>query len=63
MCANSCSSITFHAAGTVNLTLECTDETWQNPNWTQPGDIYSSRVVECAKVTVPVKPFEMTAVA
>ncbi|KAI1855700.1 hypothetical protein JX266_000565 [Neoarthrinium moseri] len=53
---------TFHAYGQVNLTLDCTDSTWQNPNWTI-GQIYSDREVKCAPVTVPVKPHTITAVA
>ncbi|ORY68551.1 uncharacterized protein BCR38DRAFT_335597 [Pseudomassariella vexata] len=53
---------TFHGYGAINLTLGCTDTTWQNPNWTM-GQIYSDREVKCTPVTLPVKPYEMTAVA
>ncbi|KAI5867895.1 hypothetical protein GGS23DRAFT_543019 [Durotheca rogersii] len=53
---------TIHAYGSVNLTLSCTDETWINPNWTM-GQIYSSRIVECEPVTLPLKPYLITAVA
>ncbi|KAI0126791.1 hypothetical protein BJ170DRAFT_684372 [Xylariales sp. AK1849] len=53
---------TFSGYGQVNLTLACTDTTWQNSNWTM-GQIYSDRTVTCDKVTVPVKPYKMTAVA
>ncbi|KAH8882333.1 hypothetical protein GQ53DRAFT_604249, partial [Thozetella sp. PMI_491] len=53
---------TFWARGAVNLTLDCTDTTWVNPNWTA-GQIYSDREIKCQPVTVLVKPFEMTAVA
>ncbi|KAI0840328.1 hypothetical protein F5Y06DRAFT_262363 [Hypoxylon sp. FL0890] len=53
---------TIHAYGTANLTLSCTDETWINPNWTM-GQIYSDRDVKCTPVTIPLKPYEMTAVA
>lgn len=52
----------FSAAGRANLTLDCTDTTWQNPNWTL-GQIYSDREVKCAPVTVGVKPYQMSAVA
>ncbi|KAK6077109.1 hypothetical protein SCUP234_06848 [Seiridium cupressi] len=53
---------TINGYGQVNLTLDCTDTTYQNPNWTL-GQIYSDREVKCAPVTVPVKPYQMTAVA
>ncbi|KAI1477833.1 hypothetical protein F4774DRAFT_387847 [Daldinia eschscholtzii] len=53
---------TINAYGTVNLTLACTDETWINPNWTM-GQIYSDRTVKCEPVTLPLKPYQMTAVA
>ncbi|KAI0180597.1 hypothetical protein GGR52DRAFT_531973 [Hypoxylon sp. FL1284] len=53
--------LTVRAFGTANLTLACTDETWMNPNWTM-GQIYSDRTVKCDPVTIPLKPYEMTAV-
>ncbi|OIW29352.1 hypothetical protein CONLIGDRAFT_575945 [Coniochaeta ligniaria NRRL 30616] len=53
---------TFRGYATVNLTLECNDTTWTNPNWTM-GQIYSDREVKCAPVTLPVKPYTITAVA
>lgn len=56
------SRTTFKGYGTVNLTLECTDTTWTNPNWTI-GQIYTDREVKCAPVSLPVKPYQMTAVA
>jgi len=54
--------ITFRGDAQANLTLDCTDTTWSNPNWTM-GQIYSDREVKCAPVTLPVKPDTMTAVA
>jgi hypothetical protein len=54
--------VTINGYGTVNLTLDCTDETWQNPDW-KLGQIYSSRTVTCGKQTFPLKPYQMTAVA
>lgn len=54
--------VTIHGYGQVNLTLECTDTTYQNPNWTL-GQIYSDREVKCSPVTLPLKPYMMTAVA
>lgn len=54
--------ITLWAYGNATLSLECEDTTWTNPNWTL-GQIYSSRTVQCAPVTLPVKPHTMTAVA
>ncbi|KAJ0125269.1 hypothetical protein J7T55_006614 [Diaporthe amygdali] len=54
--------ITFFATGQVNLTLDCTDTTWQNTNWTM-GQFYSTRNVDCAPVTVDLKPSQISAVA
>lgn len=56
------SSITFNAHGQVNLTLDCTDTTWQNTNWTL-GQFYSTRNVNCAPVTIDLKPSQISAVA
>ncbi|KAK3940999.1 hypothetical protein QBC46DRAFT_383828 [Diplogelasinospora grovesii] len=53
---------TFTGYGAVNLTLECTDDTWMNPNWTI-GQIYSDREVKCAPVDAIIKPYQLTAVA
>jgi hypothetical protein len=53
---------TFRGYAAANLTLDCSDTTWTNPNWTM-GQIYSDRTVECEAVTLPVKPYMMTAVA
>lgn len=50
------------AAGRVNLTLDCTTTTYQNPNWTI-GSIYSDTETKCAPVAVEVEPYLMTAVA
>ncbi|KAK0636044.1 hypothetical protein B0T17DRAFT_517966 [Bombardia bombarda] len=52
----------FTAAGAANITLDCTETVYQNPNWTS-GQTYSSRDVRCAPVTVPMKPYEISAVA
>lgn len=41
------------AQGGITLDLECTDETWENPDW-QPGQFYSTRFITCEKVTVDV---------
>ncbi len=53
---------TFTGRGDVNLTLACTDTTWQNPDWSM-GQIYSSRDVKCAPVESEIKPTELSAVA
>jgi len=53
---------TFSASGQANLTLDCTDTTWQNANWTL-GQFYSTRNVNCALVTVDVTPSKISAVA
>jgi hypothetical protein len=39
------------AEGGIKLDLDCKDETWENPEWKQ-GQIYSSRTISCAQVTV-----------
>lgn len=39
------------AEGGIKLDLKCEDKTWQNPDWKQ-GQIYSSRTISCAPVTV-----------
>ena len=56
------SRTTIHAYGTVDLDLECKDETWVNPDW-KIGQIYSSRTVTCDPVTLPLEPYQMEAVA
>ncbi|KAI8947082.1 hypothetical protein F4801DRAFT_562206 [Xylaria longipes] len=53
---------TFHGYGAVNLTLDCNDTFYQNPNWTM-GETYSLRTISCAPVTLPLKPHDKTAVA
>jgi hypothetical protein len=54
--------VTINGYGTINLTLSCTDETWENPDW-KMGQIYSSRTITCDKQTFPLKPYQMTAIA
>lgn len=51
----------FTAQGGVKLNLNCSDTTWQNPDWA-PGQIYSQRTVTCGKLTVPAPIEEMSAV-
>ncbi|KAF3765651.1 hypothetical protein M406DRAFT_356003 [Cryphonectria parasitica EP155] len=53
---------TFTAYGKINLTLDCTETTYQNENWTI-GQIYSDREVTCAPVSLHLEPYEMTGVA
>jgi len=53
---------TFTGRGHVDLPLECTDKTEENPDW-QMGEIYSSRTITCAKVDSTFKPTELSAVA
>jgi hypothetical protein len=54
--------ITFTGRGEVNLTLDCQETNYQNPNWTM-GQIYSSRLITCAPVETKVLPVELSAVA
>lgn len=44
------------------MTLDCTDTTWHNANWTM-GQIYSDRTIKCEKVTVDIQPDQISAVA
>ncbi|KAI0193682.1 hypothetical protein EV127DRAFT_384776 [Xylaria flabelliformis] len=53
---------TFHGYGAVNLTLTCNETNYQNPDW-QEGETYSLRTISCAPVTLPLKPYDKTAVA
>ena len=52
--------VRFTANGATNLTLDCTDETEENPDW-QIGEIYSSRQVQCKPVSQPLKPSQISA--
>ncbi|UNI20503.1 hypothetical protein JDV02_006583 [Purpureocillium takamizusanense] len=52
----------FDARGGVILNLTCTTTNWQNPDW-KPGQFYSSRNVDCHKVTVKAPIKEMSGVA
>ncbi|KFG78811.1 hypothetical protein MANI_007455 [Metarhizium anisopliae] len=52
----------FWAQGGSKLDLTCTDETWQNDNWTI-GQIYSSRTISCNHINAPVPIEAMQAVA
>ncbi|KAK4150836.1 hypothetical protein C8A00DRAFT_36523 [Chaetomidium leptoderma] len=54
--------ITFTGRGQANLTLDCTDETWENPDW-EMGQIYSSRNIDCGLVDSRVVPIDLSAVA
>jgi hypothetical protein len=46
----------IQAQGGVTLHLNCSDSTWQNPDW-EEGQLYSVRTVNCSHVTtkVPIK--------
>lgn len=53
---------TFTARGAVVLPLQCTDTgVVENPDWepNQPGNFYSTRYLNCDKVTVPMKAYEV----
>ncbi|KAG6195615.1 hypothetical protein E4U22_007075 [Claviceps purpurea] len=52
----------WKAQGGANLTLDCKDETWKNPDWKQ-GQTYSSRTVSCGHVNAPIPINSMSAVA
>lgn len=52
----------FTGFGGTKLNLKCKDTKWQNPKWV-PGQIYSTRNVDCTKVSVPAPITSMEAVA
>ncbi|KXX73715.1 hypothetical protein MMYC01_207260 [Madurella mycetomatis] len=55
--------ITFTGRGEVNFALDCTETTYQNPNWTI-GETYSSREIKCTPIEeTKIVPFELSAVA
>ncbi|KAI0455160.1 hypothetical protein F5B21DRAFT_473097 [Xylaria acuta] len=54
--------VTFRGYGAVNLTLDCKETNYQNPDW-HMGETYSLRTIACAPVTLPLKPHDKTAVA
>ncbi|KAH7324951.1 hypothetical protein B0I35DRAFT_476152 [Stachybotrys elegans] len=41
----------YMAEGGADLDLDCTEETWENPDW-EVGQIYSTRFIACEPVTV-----------
>lgn len=53
---------TFIYAGQVNLTMECTTSTYQNPDW-EIGQIYSSNFTNCKQSDVTVPPYQEEAEA
>ncbi|KAI1827336.1 hypothetical protein F4861DRAFT_404655 [Xylaria intraflava] len=53
---------TFTARGSIELPYACKEDDYQNPDW-QTGEIYSSRLVNCGPVTLPLKPQDKNAVA
>lgn len=52
----------FEAEGGVKLDLDCEEEKWQNPDWDM-GELYSSRTITCAHVTVAAPIDEIRGVA
>jgi len=52
----------FTAYGMADLSLDCNETMYRNPNWTM-GQIYSSRQIKCLPVTLDISPYEMEAVA
>ncbi|KAI0103780.1 hypothetical protein GGR51DRAFT_561436 [Nemania sp. FL0031] len=54
--------VTFSGRGSVVLPANCQDYYYQNPNWTS-GAIYSIHNIDCGPDTLPLTPFDKTAVA
>lgn len=56
--------VTYSAFGFINLTLNCKEDYYQNPNWTSgSGMPYSDRKVECDPINLTHSPDEMWAIA
>ncbi|CAK7214071.1 hypothetical protein SCUCBS95973_002022 [Sporothrix curviconia] len=53
---------TFTYAGAVNLTLDCSATSYQNPNWTL-GEIFLQNTTYCTQDDVTITPYLATAVA
>ncbi|CAK7210379.1 hypothetical protein SBRCBS47491_000760 [Sporothrix bragantina] len=53
---------TFTYAGAVNLTMDCTKTSYQNPDW-EMGQIYLANTSSCTQEDVVVKPYLATAIA
>ncbi len=45
------SSTRYQARGAVAIKLQCNDNTWENPSWTQ-GQTYASKRVNCQPVNL-----------
>ncbi|KAK6829376.1 hypothetical protein PG987_009960 [Apiospora arundinis] len=52
--------VRFHAYGSINLTLDCTDKVTND--W-KMDELDSSRETKCTSVAVLLRPYQMTAVA
>ncbi|KAI3325801.1 hypothetical protein HD806DRAFT_491282 [Xylariaceae sp. AK1471] len=58
------SPVTFAGYGSVDLTLNCSSNFFQNPNWHSSSDgFYSLRTTTCTPVTLPLTPQNKTIVA
>lgn len=53
---------TYTASGLAYLPLNCTDESWQNPNWTEE-ETYSTRLVSCQSPDGEMIPYQLLAAA
>ncbi|KAI1265077.1 hypothetical protein F5Y18DRAFT_387107 [Xylariaceae sp. FL1019] len=54
--------VEFIGVGAANLTLDCTESNYQNPDW-QQGETYSDRIIDCEPVSITLKPSRITATA
>ncbi|KAI1120379.1 hypothetical protein F5Y10DRAFT_258557 [Nemania abortiva] len=54
--------VTFSGRGTIVLPANCSDYYYQNPNWTI-GQIYSIHNIDCGPITLPLTPYEKSAIA
>lgn len=61
-CMDSGSPTTFYATGAVNMTLDCTDESYKNSNWTL-GQTYSNTSKACTALDGPVFASSISAMA
>ncbi|KAI0165751.1 hypothetical protein GGR57DRAFT_497228 [Xylariaceae sp. FL1272] len=61
-CDEGSDPVQFIGVGAANLTLDCTESNYQNPDW-QLGETYSDRVIDCEPVSITLKPSQITGIA
>ncbi|KAF1958714.1 hypothetical protein CC80DRAFT_490533 [Byssothecium circinans] len=57
-----CGGNTYLGTAGTKFDFQCKEDVYQNPNWTTPGEIYSSRTVTCEPLNTSVVPTVIQAV-